>query len=146
MTVRTKKLRHELCGNVVNGGIISAWKEGNILNSRNSKSLGRKARCLQAGEKTKSVGTKLLEDLQCLWKAFKYVLKTVRELLKDFVQNDDILCLLSRMKTSPSVKVTGKERCMPGGHLLGGYLVNDEVFLHSSVEEGMGWRGENAMV
>lgn len=74
MTVRTKKLRHELCGNVVNGGIISAWKEGNILNSRNSKALGRKARCLQAGEKTKSIGTKPLEDLQCLLKAFKYFL------------------------------------------------------------------------
>lgn len=122
MTVRTKKLRHQLCGNVVNGGIISAWKEGNIPNSRNSKSLVRKARCLQAGEKTKSVGIKLLEDLQCLLKAFKYVLQAVRELLKDFVQNDDILCLLFRKKTAPSVKVTGKERCMLGGHLLGGYL------------------------
>lgn len=78
VTVRTKKLRHELCGNVVSGGIISAWKEENILNSMNSKSLSRMARCLQAGEKAKSIGTKLLEDLQCLKKALKYFLQEDR--------------------------------------------------------------------
>ena len=77
---------------------------------------------LQAVGKTKSIGTKPLEDLQCLLKALKYFLQEDRELLKDFVQSDNILCLLSRKKTAPSMRVTGKERCMLGGHLLGGYL------------------------
>lgn len=74
-------------GDVVNGRIISARKEGNSQSELNGKVMppweGRPGTRKQVRKQEN--GTHMLEDLQGLLKICKYFLQVSRELLKDSV-------------------------------------------------------------